>query len=81
MNLLKSFCGINGLMNWTTANNWASNLVHGGFSDWRLPTASATLMNGAAGRVHAYARDSGAGSKAPALPPPQAGCRGTACRT
>ena len=28
----------NGLMNWTTANNWANNLVHGGFSDWRLPT-------------------------------------------
>jgi len=28
----------NGLMNWTTANAWANNLVYGGFSDWRLPT-------------------------------------------
>jgi len=29
----------NGLMNWTTANNWANNLVYGGFDDWRLPTS------------------------------------------
>ena len=29
----------NGLMNWTTADAWANNLAHGGFSDWRLPTA------------------------------------------
>lgn len=28
-----------GLMNWPTANNWANNLVFGGFSDWRLPTS------------------------------------------
>ena len=28
-----------GLMNWTTANNWANNLVYGGYSDWRLPTS------------------------------------------
>ena len=30
---------INGRMNWTTANNWANNLVYGGFDDWRLPTS------------------------------------------
>lgn len=29
----------NGLMNWTTANDWANNLVFGGFDDWRLPTS------------------------------------------
>jgi hypothetical protein len=29
----------NGRMNWTTANGWANDLVFGGFSDWRLPTA------------------------------------------
>ena len=28
-----------GLMNWTTANNWANNLVYGGYHDWRLPTS------------------------------------------
>ena len=28
-----------GRMNWTTANNWANNLVFGGFDDWRLPTS------------------------------------------
>lgn len=28
-----------GLMEWTTASNWANDLVHGGYSDWRLPTA------------------------------------------
>ncbi len=27
-----------GLMNWSTANQWADTLVYGGFSDWRLPT-------------------------------------------
>jgi MYXO-CTERM domain-containing protein len=29
----------NGRMDWTTANNWANNLVFGGFDDWRLPTS------------------------------------------
>ena len=29
---------VNGLMTWSNANAWAANLVHGGFSDWRLPT-------------------------------------------
>jgi len=29
----------NGLMNWTTANDWANNLVYEGFSDWRLPNS------------------------------------------
>ncbi len=29
---------VNGLLNWTTANNWANGLVFGGYSDWRLPT-------------------------------------------
>ena len=28
-----------GVMNWTTANSWANNLVYGGFSDWRLPSS------------------------------------------
>ena len=30
---------INGLMNWPTAQTWASNLVIGRFDDWRLPTS------------------------------------------
>lgn len=28
----------NGLMSWAAANIWATNLVYGGYSDWRLPT-------------------------------------------
>lgn len=28
-----------GLMDLTTANTWANDLVYGGFDDWRLPTA------------------------------------------
>ena len=28
-----------GAMAWTTANDWANNLVYGGYSDWRLPTS------------------------------------------
>lgn len=28
-----------GQMNWRAANAWASNLVYGGYSDWRLPTS------------------------------------------
>ena len=35
----------NGLMNWTTANDWANNLVHGGFNDWRLPTTNTTVSS------------------------------------
>jgi hypothetical protein len=35
----------NGLMNWTTANNWANDLVYGGFSDWRLPTTNTTASS------------------------------------
>lgn len=27
-----------GRMGWTAANTWASNLSHGGYDDWRLPT-------------------------------------------
>lgn len=27
-----------GQMTWTDANEWAQNLVFGGFDDWRLPT-------------------------------------------
>jgi len=32
--------GVNGdgTMTWDAATAWASNLVYGGFSDWRLPT-------------------------------------------
>jgi len=29
---------VNGTMTWDAATAWASNLVYGGFSDWRLPT-------------------------------------------
>jgi hypothetical protein len=28
-----------GEMGWAAANTWANNLVYGGYSDWRLPTA------------------------------------------
>ena len=35
----------NGRMDWTTANNWANNLVYGGFDDWRLPTANTTASS------------------------------------
>ncbi len=28
-----------GLMTWVEANAWASNLVYGGYSDWRLPVS------------------------------------------
>jgi hypothetical protein len=27
------------MMNWSDAKTWAANLVYGGYSDWRLPTA------------------------------------------
>lgn len=27
-----------GMMNWNDATAWASNLVYGGYDDWRLPT-------------------------------------------
>jgi hypothetical protein len=29
-----------GLMNWDDANTWASNLVYGGYNDWRLPVVT-----------------------------------------
>ena len=35
----------NGRMDWTTANNWANNLVYGGFDNWRLPTANTTASS------------------------------------
>ena len=35
----------NGPMDWTTANNWANNLVYGGFDDWRLPTTNTTVSS------------------------------------
>ncbi|MFN0182892.1 MAG: PEP-CTERM sorting domain-containing protein [Aquabacterium sp.] len=28
-----------GAMNWASANDWANNLVYGGYDDWRLPSA------------------------------------------
>ena len=34
-----------GLMTWSTANNWANNLVYGGFDDWRLPTTNTTASS------------------------------------
>jgi hypothetical protein len=30
---------INGEMGWSYASAWAANLVYGGYSDWRLPSA------------------------------------------
>jgi len=30
---------VTGEMGWAAANTWANNLVYGGYSDWRLPTA------------------------------------------
>ena len=35
----------NGLMNWSTANNWVNDLVYGGFDDWRLPTTNTTASS------------------------------------
>jgi len=37
---------VNGQMDWTTANDWANNLVFGGHSDWRLPTMLDTGLPG-----------------------------------
>ena len=34
-----------GRMDWTIANNWANDLVYGGFSDWRLPTTNTTASS------------------------------------
>ena len=39
----------NGRMTWDAATAWASNLIYGGFSDWRLPTLNpndASCTNG-----------------------------------
>jgi hypothetical protein len=36
-----------GLMNWSAATTWASNLVYGGYDDWRLPTTTDTGAPGA----------------------------------
>jgi MYXO-CTERM domain-containing protein len=33
-----------GLMTWANANDWANNLVSGGYSDWRLPTMVRTSL-------------------------------------
>jgi len=38
----------NGLMNWSTADAWANNLVYGGFDDWRLPTTNTTVSSNCA---------------------------------
>lgn len=37
---------IDGKMNWNTANAWASNLVYGGYNDWRLPSTTDLGMDG-----------------------------------
>lgn len=37
---------VNGQMDWTTANDWANNLVFGGHNDWRLPTMLDTGLPG-----------------------------------
>ena len=36
-----------GRMTWTNANDWANNLVYGGFDDWRLPTGDGNQPAGA----------------------------------
>ncbi len=36
---MTSLYDADGLMDWDSANTWANDLVYGGFSDWRLPTA------------------------------------------
>ena len=35
---LSSTLGGPGRFNWSGANNWADQLVYGGYDDWRLPT-------------------------------------------
>ena len=47
---------VNGLMNWTTANTWAANLVVGAFDDWRLPTMTNpdTTLGYAGGTDYGY---------------------------
>lgn len=35
-----------GLMSWVNANSWASSLVYGGYSDWRLPVSDTTCYRG-----------------------------------
>jgi hypothetical protein len=44
-----------GEMNWNTATDWATNLVYGGYSDWRL--ASNAPVNGDNSFRHYYAVD------------------------
>jgi len=44
-----------GEMNWNTATDWATNLVYGGYSDWRL--ASNAPVNGGSSFRHYYAVD------------------------
>lgn len=34
-----------GFADWTTANKWANDLVHGGYSDWRLPVTNTTVSS------------------------------------
>jgi len=42
----------NGLMNWSTANNWVNDLVYGGFDDWRLPTTNTTASSNCSGNFN-----------------------------
>ena len=42
----------NGRMNWWTANNWANNLVYGGFDDWRLPTTDTTASSNCSSNIN-----------------------------
>lgn len=48
-----------GRMSWSSAVAWADNLVHGGYSDWRLPTMEDT---GAAGCNFSFAGGTDCGS-------------------
>ena len=43
---------VDGAMDWTTAKNWANNLVYGGFDDWRLPTSLNADGTGPCGPGH-----------------------------
>ena len=40
---------VDGAMDWSSANDWANNLVFGGFDDWRLPSAQNTDGSGVCG--------------------------------
>lgn len=44
----------NGLMTWSVANTWATNLVFAGFNDWRLPTTLQPDLSCSTQSVNSY---------------------------